>query len=293
MTGEPLNLGMQLFVDTALARLSEGSGEHCLSEYAFSNLYLFRAAHDYRYLPGDWPGISGLTYDGTRYLMPLFDVREAPAEVLNALLADYECLFPVASRHATELPAGQFIASQSRDDADYLYAAATFADYPGRALAKKRNLMRQFLSAHRPSSEPFGKHLADAAREVLEGWMVQKGKKDGDADDAACREAIDLAAVFGLEGVVYFAEGQPIGFLLAQELQPGVFVMRFAKGLDSHKGVYPYMFHDFCTRSHGRLSWINFEQDMGLPGFRRSKMSFQPHALLPKLRVRLNPLAGT
>ncbi|CAN7725698.1 phosphatidylglycerol lysyltransferase domain-containing protein [Variovorax sp. LjRoot84] len=289
MTGLPLDLRMRRPIDAALASLSQGSAEHCLSDHAFSNLYLFRAAHDYRFLAGEWPCISGRAYDGTRHLMPLFDPGAAPIGALRVLLEGHDCFYPVASRHAARLAPDCFSISASRDDADYLYAASTFAVYPGRALAKKRNLMRQFLAAHVPSSRPFDQSLAAAARQVLQGWMAQKGKGEGEADDAACLEAIDRAAAFGLEGYLYFAEGQPVGFVLAQELQPGVFVMRFAKGLDSHNGIYPYMFHHFCTQFPRRVAWLNFEQDMGLPGFRRSKMSFQPSAMLPKLRVRLNP----
>jgi hypothetical protein len=77
-----------------------------------------------------------------------------------------------------------------------------------------------------------------------------------------------------------------VGFVLAQELQPGVFVMRFAKGLDSHVGIYPYMFQHFCHSLGRPVEWLNFEQDMGLAGFRRSKRSYGPVALIPKLRVR-------
>lgn len=287
MTGEPLSLTMQSAIDAALARLSNGSGDHCISELAFANLYLFRAVHDYRFLSGEWPCISGLAYDGSRHLMPLFELSEAPIEILRDLIQEHDCFFPVAARHTAGLSPESFLVSESRDDSDYLYAAAAFADYAGRALAKKRNLMRQFLGAHTPSSEPFGEHLAGAARDVLKEWMSQKGKAEGEADDVACLQAIDLAARFRLDGLVYFDQGRPIGFLLTQELQPGVFVMRFAKGLDGYKGLYAYMFHHFCTRFPRPVSWLNFEQDMGLSGFRRSKMSFQPHALLSKFRVRL------
>lgn len=279
---------MRLTVDTLLARLSHGSAEHCISESAFSNLYLFRDIHDYRFISGNWPGISGIAYDGSRHLMPLFDPSKTPISVLDALLERHECVFPVSSRHVAELSPQHFNVSQSRADADYLYTAATFIDYPGRLLAKKRNLIRQFRSAHTVTTELFSKHLANAAMQVLQGWMEQKGKSKGQADDAACREAIDLADMFRLEGLVYFDKGHPIGFLLAQELQPGVFVMRFAKGIDVYKGLYPYMFQEFIKQFSPRVSWLNFEQDMGLPGFRRSKLSFQPCALLPKLRVRRN-----
>jgi len=84
---------------------------------------------------------------------------------------------------------------------------------------------------------------------------------------------------------------EPPGFVLAQELQPGVFAMRFAKGLDSHPGIYPHMFQHFCTHFEacfGRgVRWLNFEQDMGIAGFRRSKRSYAPAAMVEKLRVRL------
>ncbi|CAN5496966.1 DUF2156 domain-containing protein [soil metagenome] len=282
-----LTLDLQSRIEPALALLREGSGEQCLSDFMFSNLYLFREAHAYRFLPGEWPAISGRAYDGTRHLMPLFDLAATPIDELRAVLEGHDCLYPVASEVKSRLNPAHFAFTQSADDADYLYAASSFADYPGRALAKKRNQVRQFLAAHTPSSEPFGAEMADAARTVLKGWMLHKGKAAGDADEAACREAIANAGRFHLEGFVYFADGAPIGFVLAQELQPGVFVMRFAKGLDSHVGIYPYMFQHFCRNFPRPVEWLNFEQDMGLTGFRRSKQSYQPAALLAKWRVRL------
>ena len=287
MSGLPLTLALREPIEAALTRLRGGSAEQCLSDHAFSNLYLFRDAHDYRYLPGDWPCISGRAYDGTRHLMPLFAVQDAPLDVLRQLLEGHDCLYPIAQRHAEMLPPSQFRPWSSADDADYLFEARQFIDYPGRALARKRNQVRQLLATCVPRSVLFGVEAADAARQVLRGWMAQKGKAHGEADETACIEAIANAAVFGLEGFVHFAGDQPVGFVLAQELQPGVFVMRFAKGLDSHVGIYPYLFQHFCRHFARPVRWLNFEQDMGLPGFRRSKRSYGPAGLISKLRVAL------
>jgi hypothetical protein len=38
----------------------------------------------------------------------------------------------------------------------------------------------------------------------------------------------------------------------------------------------------------GRCAWLNIEQDMGVPGLRRSKRSYLPERMLP--RYRLEPL---
>ena len=287
MNGVAITLDLQPEIDAALARLRDGSGEHCLSDFAFSNLYLFRAAHEYRYLPGDRPCISGRAYDGTRHLMPMFDLATVPTAELRALLDGHDCFYPLANSVASRLAANRVDLSEFPDDADYLYRAADFVEYPGRALAKKRNQVRQFLAAHTPDAMPFGADQAEAAMAVLHGWMALKGKQPGEADEAACIEAIEQAPSFALEGFVHFVEGAPIGFLLAQELQPGVFMIRFAKGLDSHVGIYPYMFQHFCRNFARPVCWLNFEQDMGLPGFRRSKQSYQPAQLLKKWRASL------
>ena len=283
---QPITLALQPGIEEALERLRRGSGAQCLSDHAFSNLYLFREAHDYRFVPGQWPGIAGRTYDGARHFMPLFDIASAPAGLLEALIAAHECLYPVASRHVAALNS-RFATSASEDDADYLYEASSFHDYAGRALAKKRNQVRQFLADHQPRSVPFDGSLADAALAVLAGWMVHKGKGQGEADERACIEAVTHATRFGFEGFVHFVGDRPVAFLLVQELQPGVFAVRFAKGLDSHAGVYPFMFQHFCRQFPRPVRWLNFEQDMGIAGFRRSKRSYQPRALLSKWRVSL------
>lgn len=285
MSGLPLTLALRKPIEDALQRLRAGSGAQCLSDHAFSNLYLFREAHDYRFHPGDWPCISGRAYDGMRHLMPLFAMDEAPFEVLRDLLAGHDCLYPISHAEAVRLSPSLFRQWGSPDDADYLFDARQFDDYPGRALAKKRNQVRQLLAGCTPRSLPFDADTAEAARTVLVGWMAQKGKAPGEADESACLEAIANASTFGLEGFVYFAGDRPLGFVLAQELQPGVFAMRFAKGLDRHVGIYPYMFRHFCRSFARPVRWLNFEQDMGIAGFRRSKRSYGPAALIPKLRV--------
>ncbi|MDM0046349.1 phosphatidylglycerol lysyltransferase domain-containing protein [Variovorax dokdonensis] len=283
----PLSLDMQAPIEAALAILRDGSGEHCLSDHAFSNLYLFRAAHDYRYLPGPWPCITGRTYDGMRHLMPLFALSDAPIDLLCSLMEAHDALYPLARRDADALPSSLFALAESADDADYLYAASQFLEYSGRVMSDKRGQVRDLQGAHVLSAQAFDEDGLGAARQVLEGWMSQKSKVAGEADESACIEALENAGRFGLEGFVHFADGLPVGFVLAQELQPRVFVMRFAKGLDSHVGIYPHMFQHFCRSFARPVDWLNFEQDMGLPGFRRSKRSYGPAALIPKFRASL------
>jgi hypothetical protein len=287
MADRPLDLDLKAQIEPALQRLARGMGEQCLSDYAFSNLYLFRQVHAYRYLPGRHPCVSGRTYDGVRHLLPLFPLHQVRAPEARAMLRDHDCFYPVARRDADRLDPQVFARSESRDDADYLYSGASFRAYRGTVLGKKRNLMNQLRAAHDLGCRPYSGELRHDAMAVLDAWMHDKVKAKGEADEAACIEALRHAADFGLEGFVHYADGRPAGFVLAQEIQPAVFVMRFAKGRNAFKGIYQYMFHHFCTHFDRTVKWLNFEQDMGLANFRRTKLSYRPAALLSKFRVRL------
>ncbi|RYF54899.1 MAG: DUF2156 domain-containing protein, partial [Comamonadaceae bacterium] len=272
------------------ARLA-GLGEQAMADLSFGNLWLFRRAHDWRFCDGEWPLIRGRAYDGQRHAIALFALAEAPHAVLRDLLAHGACFFPVGEREAQGLDPARFAIDSVRDDADYLYRGGVFRDYAGAGLHNKRNLLRQCLDTHRLTHTVYTPQWQDVARAILREWLHDKGKQGGEADDLPCREALAHADALGLSGFVSWADGEPAGFVLAEELQPGVWVMRFAKGLARFKGISQALFQHFACQGgqqFGRpLDWLNFEQDMGLPNFRRTKLSYQPHALLPKYRVTL------
>lgn len=262
-----------------------GLGEQALADLSYSNLWLFRRAHDYRYHAGDWPLISGHTYDGQCHALPLFDVNAAPQHVIHQVLEAFGCLYPLCARDAQGFDPALYRVSHQRDDDDYLYPAEQFRRYAGRKLQKKRNLMTQLQAQHVLSAEPYTVALQAQGLQVLDAWLHDKGKPLGAADDLPCREALALAPELGLEGFVYKADGQVAGFLLAEELQPGVCVVRFAKGLAAFKGIAQYMFHHFASAAPRLVVWLNFEQDMGLANFRRTKLSYQPAVLVAKWRI--------
>lgn len=285
--GLPLTLALQSQIDTPLRALVSSLGDAAPSECAFANLYLFRAAHAYRFHAGAWPGIAGRTYDGERHYFPLFDAGRAPPAVLRALIAEHGCLFPVPASGLATLDPAAFAWDASRDDADYVYPLANFLHYRGRVLQKRRNLMKRLLATHEITAVPLDAGTADAARAVLAHWMSERAKAPGEADETPCLEAIAHHAALGLAGTVYRVDGEAAGFTLTQPLGPRVHAVRFAKGSDRFKGIYQTMFHLLATALPPGTEWLNFEQDMGVANFRRSKQSYQPATLLHKFRVRL------
>jgi len=286
--GEALSLAHQTEIEPLLQARWQATdkAETTLADPWFANLLLFQAAHGWRLLRGRWPCIAGQAYDGARLLLPLFDLQQAPLEVLRSLLAGHDAFGPLSDAQAARLDPRRFAFAASRDDADYLYSAEQFRHYRGSVLQKKRNLVKQLLALHDVEPVRYSQALADEAATVLQGWLHDKGKRAGDSDDRPCLQALALAGQLGLDGWLHRIAGQPAGFVLAQRVRPGVAVMRFAKGLPAFKGLYQHMFQHYA-RSDPGLCWLNFEQDLGLANFRQTKLSYQPVALLNKLRVTL------
>ncbi len=288
MPGEPLSLAHREFLEPLIrARRQEApdAPQATLSDLSLANLFLFRAAHDWHVQPGEWPSLTGRAYDGARVVVPLFALEAAPPSALEGLLQGHDAFAPLSASHVARLDPTRFALSHSRDDADYVYPADQFRQYRGSLLQKKGNLVRQLLASHAVDVQPYGEALADEARTVLDGWLRDKSQPAGGADDDPCREALAMASVLGLHGLLFRVDGRAAGFLLAEWLAPGVLVIRFAKALAVFKGLYQHMFQHLC-QADPDLAWLNFEQDLGLRNFRQTKLSYGPAALLTKFRVR-------
>ncbi len=296
--GEPLALAHREALTPLLAAHPHGPPEQALSDATFANLYLFRAAHRWRWVADPRaPRITGLAYDGTPLVLPLFDLASLAPDAAATLLDVPGAMFgPLSNAQISRLDTAAWALSSVRDEADYLYPAEQFRHYRGRLLQKKRNLTKQLLAqlqglGQTVQAEPYRPALAPQAATVLDAWLIAKSKHPGDADDAPCREALALSDVLGLEGTLYRIGSEPVGVVLAETLSPGVMVMRFAKAVDRHTGVYQHMFQQFC-QARPALNWLNFEQDLGQANFRQTKLSYQPTALLAKVRARPRLVGG-
>ncbi len=273
-------------IDSQLAALRAALRQRALADGTFHNLFLFRRVHDYVFRPGEHPCIAGHAYDGTTCVLPLFDIGTVPYEALTALLYPGECFFPIPEEVVATLSEDDFSWTSKRDDADYVYPAEQFLNYEAPGLRAKRAQVRRLAGGYLLRTEPISRQNRGDALRILEGWCADKGKGLSAADGMPCREALfPPTGIEALPGFIHYADGRPAGFLLTEVLNAGVEVVRFAKGRREFDGIFPHMFQDLSRRRGASLQWLNFEQDLGIAGFRQSKLSYRPAMLLSKYRV--------
>lgn len=279
---ESLQLKHQSFIEPRLKSLGNP-----LSEYCFSNLYLFRKVHNYRILKGDISFVKGITYDNCSYLMPLDKISEDSKDIFIEAARKVDFLFPICESDLRYFDPEIFEFIFNPDDSDYIYAAKKLRDYSGRQLAAKKNLMTQFMRNPNIVIENLSSRNLEDAFTVLNGWMKDVEKSISETDYESCNEALKNLNQLGLFGKILFSGNFPCGFVIAKENPPKTCVFHFAKGLRSNKGVYQFLFSAFAQAYSESFDFYNFEQDLGKANFRKTKRSYCPDQLLKKYRIKL------
>jgi hypothetical protein len=258
-----------------------------LSEYTFSNLYLFREVHDYHVVLGEHVFIKGRTYDGRSYAMPTEPPGRMGSACMVDMLKEVEFLFPVPEAWLPHFPPSEYEVVFHAGDTDYLYTVEKMSTYAGRRLHKKRNLLKQFRESYRHEALPLTADRLEDARIVLERWKDETGLDPGETDYGPCREALRLSEELVLCGGICYADGEPAGFVLGEEVNDDTYVLHFAKARTKFKGVYQYLFNSFAKVLPSKYRYLNLEQDLDKENLRIFKSSYVPHAMLRKARVRL------
>ncbi len=259
------------------------------SDWSFANLWLFRGVHRHRWVPDErLPRIEGVSYDGKRYIMPLFPLATVDEQTLGAMLGDRDFFFPLGQRDVSALSTEAFCLSHREDDSDYVYARASMASLSGRELRERRRQAELFARKQMPRIRRLDVGSVPLAREVAEAWLVETRRAREATDIDICHEALDHQDTLGLKGLlVETGGGEPAGFVLWELLATDQACVRFAKGRRMLPGVYPYLFRAVARSLPTNIAWINFEQDLGNPGFRRAKEAYAPAHRIRKFRVQL------
>lgn len=273
-------------------------------EYNFANIYLWSRA---------WPqeiarygqrlltrirGSLGLCYlypAGSGPLAPAVDALGADAAVQGVPLT----LVCVTGEQREALEAacpGRFRFEEDRDGFDYVYEIGRLADLPGKKLHAKRNHIRRF-------DERFPDWMAEDITPAsvpecvaLERSWAERRSADAGEDPAtiseetvAVIEALYHMDELGLEGVLLRAEGEAVAFSLGGLITPACFDVNFEKADGALQGAYPAVNRELARAvraRHPQVRWFNREDDLGLPGLRRAKLSYYPDILLEKYTAR-------
>lgn len=185
---------------------------------------------------------------------------------------------------------GQFYFQPDRDSFDYLYSIDALADLKGKKLQRKRNHCNRFLQCYPCcTTAPITEENTPQVLAMLEAWYARRQAADPTAsfylERAAIKRALQYRQALGMEGLVLLEKGQVIAMTMGSPLSENTFDVQFEKAVEGFDGAYSVINREFARylrEKYPQLQWLNREDDLGLEGLRKAKLSYCPDRLVEK-----------
>lgn len=269
-----------------------------LCDYSFPVLFCWKDAYGFQYAPLGKRLLVRLTSSlGHSYLWPAGEGDPTPA--LDALTQDARAegqplrLIALTLYHKNWLEdhyPGRFCFEEARDGFDYLYSVDRLADLPGKKLHAKRNHIHRLDEACPGwTRAPLTQADIPACLAMDAAWHQDaltretvRGLSTLDDEHRALVLALEHLPALGLEGIVLRWQDTLLGFTLGAPLTETIFDVHFERARGEIQGAYPAVnrsFARYIRQKYPHIRYLDREDDMGLPGLRKAKLSYAPDYL--------------
>ena len=182
------------------------------------------------------------------------------------------------------------VALEDRDNADYVYRVEDLARLSGRRFDGKRNQIKKFRKSVDAHYRPIDPGLVQACGDAQAFWCDVRQcsiHADLEAENKAVMVILECWSELDLIGGALLADDRVVAFAVGERLAPNTAVVHLEKGDVNFPGVYQAINQAFCENALADCTWVNREQDLGVPGLRKAKESYHPDHLVMKYTVRL------
>lgn len=180
--------------------------------------------------------------------------------------------------------ADKYIFEENRDAFDYIYLQSDLAELSGKKYHSKRNHISAFSKANEWEYRPITPDNIRDIRLCAEQWYSENS---GRADKYMLCEKrgvgiiLDNMERLNIKGGAVYVGGKAVAFTLGSAVTNEVFDIHIEKALADYAAAYTVINREFA-KTLSEYKYINREDDMGLEGLRKAKLSYKPAILLKK-----------
>lgn len=269
-------------------------------EYCFVTLYMWKNVYNtVYYVEDDFAIVSG-EYEGSDFVVLPLATKENMSKAIDFILKyfkneDKKVHLRAITKEIVDFMKkkypGKFEYIEERDYFDYVYNGESLRTLVGKKNQKKRNHINYFLKEYNNRFEY--KKLEENNQfeeciDLLNEWS--KGKEDGE-DFKDEFEAIkrlfnnydELKNKLKIGGI--YVDSKLEAFSIGEMLNDNMAVIHIEKANPSIRGLYPYINQQFLVNEFNDVEFINREEDLGIEGLRKAKLSYHPSRFVEKYTV--------
>lgn len=186
-----------------------------------------------------------------------------------------------------ELFPDSFTTQTDEGEWDYIYNTCDLIELPGRKYHAKRNHLARFNELGAEFSMITDKDFDDC---ITLGAVEYNSKADSSghsfvAEQYAIHTYFRYFSELGLKGGIIRIGGKAAAFTLGDELRSDTMCVHIEKADTQFSGIYAGINNCFAKAAAGDYKYVNREEDLGIEGLRKAKLSYHPAFLLRKYTV--------
>lgn len=273
-----------------------------VSELSFTNLFIWREKYGFSYsIIDDFLWILNETKDGRWYFSPpigdyTLDLEKSIRTLKTYLeKSDRDLIIKKASKNVlTKLKAIdqlQLDYQENRDAFDYVYDFQELIALEGNDFHSKKNHVNQFLKKYDQwSYESITLENIYECKEMQRRWCAKRNCLNIEGlmyEDKAIDEAVYYYKELDFEGGLIRINGQVEAFTFSERLNDETLVIHIEKANTDYHGLYNMINQQHLMNIDETYQYVNREQDLGIEGLRRAKLSYNPIKLMKKYIIEI------
>ena len=263
-------------------------------DFSFANMCSWRFLYDSEFAVVDDMLLIRFYIEGGRvaYMMPVGegDLKKAILLLEKDSLSKGHplCLLGVTPESITRLDRlfpGVFKFIPERDYFDYIYLRDDLVRLQGKRYQPNRNHINRFKSEYEFVYKPITPDILSDCLSLESEWCMQNNCQENEALQDE-RQSLAYALLhfdqLGLTGGAIWIDGQIAAFSFGMPINYNTFGVHIEKANTAFDGIYAVINQQFASHIPEQYIYINREEDLGIPGLRKAKLSYYPAILLEK-----------
>lgn len=290
-----LNFRLLTLQDKELVLKYTWNGDRQNCDLTFANLYSWHFL--YHTEMAEWGGFLIFRFNVDGHLAYMFPIGEGDWDaVIHLMQADacaHEKPFLIqgvckdfVSKVHVDRKDG-FVLTNNRDHADYIYLRESLVQLNGKKLQPKRNHVNKFTRLY-PDYEylPLVPEMIPQCLSLVRQWGDEKlalnEQRAVQSEAYSIERALTHMPQLDILGGALFVAGQMIAFTYGAPINKNTFDVCVEKADTTFEGAYAVINKEFAAHLPEQYVYVNREEDLGLEGLRKAKLSYQPFLVLEK-----------
>ncbi len=172
---------------------------------------------------------------------------------------------------------------ESRDSYDYVYLTERMISLSGKKLHSKRNHLNYFFDNYNYSYKKVtDKETLDKCAKKAYELVEAKEKNKNPFELGAMKSYFENYFDFNQTGAFLEIEGEIAAMSFGEKISENTALIQIELADEKYRGAYQAINKLFCENEWSGFTYVNREEDMGIEGLKKAKMSYQPEFLIEK-----------